>query len=425
MNDTVPTADSDDEIQPDWTPNWSPLGRLRLPVGDGPMVEKYRELREKCPVAYAGGQPFRRGYCVMKYSDIVSISRDPVTYVNEGTQAAFTLPALGGPAQFDGERHLKLKKVLQPFFRPGRVKALVEPIARKLYRETIRALVDQGGGDVGTKVVDEIPVQVALAFYNQPIEGWKEFKEAAETRGKAIYTDADKPEKLAERMVGVRALDGYMWNMVQERDSAGTPVTEDIVAAMAKGLRDGSLYNSDDEFLASLGLLLHSGFSTTSRTMLALVTRLAGDQEMQSRLRAEPALVTKYVEEGLRFYGTVPLIPRMIARDVEVRGKKLKAGTEIQLCYPSANRDEEVFERPDEFSIDRARNVHLSFGVGIHSCLGAPLARLQLNTCIEELLAATSSFSPAEGEPDSTGVGYAGGAVSDMSVFFRMEPARS
>src|SRR5205085_7842203 len=114
--------------------------------------------------------------------------------------------------------------------------------------------------------------------------------------------------------------------------------------------------------------------------------------EVQQQLRAEPQGLPDAIEEILRWESPVQFLPRVLTRDVEIRGRKISAGEQVALVWTSGNRDEQVFERADECVLDRDSRRNLVFGYGIHKCVGAPLARLELRVMFEELLRQTTSF---------------------------------
>jgi cytochrome P450 len=136
--------------------------------------------------------------------------------------------------------------------------------------------------------------------------------------------------------------------------------------------------------------------------LASAVDHLARDAALQRRLRTEPGLIPAAVEELLRLYAPNQGFARTATRDLEIRGRKIRSGEMAALVLPSANRDPEVFDDPEEFVLDRSPNPHLAFGHGPHKCAGVAVARAELRIALEELLARTSSFERA-GEPQMLG----------------------
>ena len=133
-------------------------------------------------------------------------------------------------------------------------------------------------------------------------------------------------------------------------------------------------------------LLLAAGHDSTTSAMGMTLHYLARTPADQARLRAEPGLIPTAIEEMLRFEPPVFAMPRVVAKDVELHGRQLRAGNRVYLYFVSGNRDEAAFEDADRCIVDRRPNPHLAFGYGIHRCVGAPLARLELRVALEEWL---------------------------------------
>lgn len=142
----------------------------------------------------------------------------------------------------------------------------------------------------------------------------------------------------------------------------------------------------DKELLGFSILLLAAGNETTTNLITNAVRRLTEDQGLQQQLHGDLELVPGFIEEVLRFYPPIQAIGRVAAQDVEVGGMQIKAGEQVVSWVASANRDEAKFTDPGTFIVDRKPNAHLSFGFGIHFCLGAPLARLEGQIVLRTLL---------------------------------------
>jgi cytochrome P450 len=151
-------------------------------------------------------------------------------------------------------------------------------------------------------------------------------------------------------------------------------------------------------------VLLIGGIDTTWTTLGAALLHLATHAEDQARLRAEPELLETALEEFLRFYAPVE-IGRLVTHDTEVGGCPVAAGEHVWLSYPAANRDPSVFPDADRFIIDRRENRHLTFGVGVHRCLGSNLARMELRVALDTWLKRVPSFRV----PDGRSIGWSSG----------------
>ncbi len=160
---------------------------------------------------------------------------------------------------------------------------------------------------------------------------------------------------------------------------------EDLATALLHAEVDGE-HLSELEFNSFFLLLAVAGNETTRTVTTNGMLALIQHPDQRRRLIDNPELIESGVEEILRFEPAVHYFRRTATEDVEVRGRRIRRGEKITMWYPAANRDEEVFDRPDEFDIAREPNDHLAFGVGEHFCLGSNLARMELNVIFEELL---------------------------------------
>ena len=149
----------------------------------------------------------------------------------------------------------------------------------------------------------------------------------------------------------------------------------------------------EEELLGFCGLLLLAGTETTTMSLTSSLVLMDRRPEVRETLRARPDLWPRAIEEFLRFDSPVQGQTRSLLRDVEVLGRKLREGERVHLLYASANRDERVFPDPDRFDLEREPNNHLAFGFGIHFCLGASLARLELRVALQELLARAPNYA--------------------------------
>jgi len=162
----------------------------------------------------------------------------------------------------------------------------------------------------------------------------------------------------------------------------GVPVDEGLVAGMVR-------------------LLLAAGHDSTTSALGICLHHLARNPEAQAQLRANPAGIPDAIEEMLRVRAPVIQMPRVVTRDTELCGQVLKTGDRVLLAFASGNRDAEKFENADEYQLDRSPNRHLSFGTGIHVCIGNGLARQEIRVALEELLGRTQMFGlSAEPQPE-------------------------
>ena len=143
---------------------------------------------------------------------------------------------------------------------------------------------------------------------------------------------------------------------------------------------------SDEEMKAMCALMLFAGHETTTSTIASAVVSLLRNPEQLRVLRAQPELTTRAVEELLRYEGAIKVLIRWVLEDLELRGRAISAGERVFLLPAAANRDPRRFERPDELDLTRSPNPHVAFGKGVHACIGAQLARLEMRVALASLL---------------------------------------
>jgi cytochrome P450 len=182
------------------------------------------------------------------------------------------------------------------------------------------------------------------------------------------------------------------WVAAQLDAAIASPSDGDVLSAAAAAVRSGALTHEEAAF--TLMVLVGAGAETTTSLIGIAIGLLAQRPDLQDELRADPAKVPVFIEEVLRYEAPFRYHPRTAARAVELNGVEIPEGALVLLLWASANRDEAVFEHPDEIELDR-RNTHLHFGFGrgIHHCVGAPLARLEARVVLTRLLARTTSFA--------------------------------
>jgi hypothetical protein len=192
-------------------------------------------------------------------------------------------------------------------------------------------------------------------------------------------------------------------------DRRRTPV-DDLASVIANARIDGEFMPEID----SLGYYItiaFAGHDTTSSSVAGGLWALAERPEELAKVKANPSLIPGLVEESIRWTTPVQQFTRVAARDAEVRGQTVRAGEQVALCFPSGNRDEEVFDDPFEFRVDRAPLRHVAFGYGPHQCLGMHLARMEMSIFWEELLPRLQRVELA-GQPRLTVTNFVGGLKS-------------
>jgi cytochrome P450 len=194
------------------------------------------------------------------------------------------------------------------------------------------------------------------------------------------------------RMKDIMELFAFFQAMLPERRAKPG---EDLVSRLVTAEVDGDVL-SDEDIVGFAILLLIAGNETTTNLLSNLLYYLSTHPQDWDRLRADQALIDAAIEEILRFDAPVQYVDRKATRDVEFHGQVIKAGERVSLLMGSANRDENEYEHPDQFRLDRGRSHHHTFGHGIHFCIGAPLGRMEARSAMEALLQRFSSLRPAQ-----------------------------
>lgn len=245
------------------------------------------------------------------------------------------------------------------------------------------------------RVSIELTTQMLATLFDFPFEErrkltrWSDVATAPPGTG-IVETAEQRREELMECL-------GYFTRLWNERVNTQTPGT-DLISMLAHGENTKNM--QPFEFLGNLILLIVGGNDTTRNSMSAGVLALNRNPAEYDKLRNDTSLITNMVPEIIRWHTPLPYMRRTANQDVEIRGRQIKAGDQVLMWYVSGNRDEEVIERPDEFIIDRpnARH-HLSFGFGIHRCMGNRLAEMQLRVLWEEIMRKFSAIEVV-GEPE-------------------------
>lgn len=342
-------------------------------------------MRRQCPVARTdikGGM-----WTVLGYQELVDVASDPASFSNGGAPRwGRRLP----PLEIDPPEHTPFRRILQRFWLPSRIRAM-EPSVRASAVELLSPLLVNGGGDFAKGYAYPLPVMALCELlgvestYWDDIKVWSEESLGAESHDERERASARKAHD--HLMAHAHAI--VADRIVRPRD----PEIDIASALLAAEVESRKL---DQELIAGvLRILISAGHNSTTNALGNVVLYLAENRDAQDLLRREPDRIPGAMEELLRWASPVQELPRYATKDVEVGGRQIKAGDRLGMLWGAGNRDETVFTEPDRCILDRKPNRHLAFGHGIHTCLGAPMARMELRVAVEELLARTTSFEIA------------------------------
>jgi cytochrome P450 len=334
-------------------------------------------------------------WSVASYAETLAVLKDPVTFSSvTGGRRPFggTLLqdlAIAGQVlnMMDDPRHAQIRRLVSSGLTPRMIR-LVEDDLRARARRLLDAVVPGEPFDFLVEVAAELPMQMICILLGVPESERHWLFEAIEPQ-----FDFGGSRKASLSQLSVEEAGSRMYAYGQELiASKRAEPTDDMLSVVANAILDdpengdGAPALSDLELYLFFSLLFSAGAETTRNAVAGGLLALAGHPEQLQALRANPDLLPSAVEEMVRWTSPSPSKRRTATRDVTLGGQHIEAGQKVQIWEGSANRDAKVFDRADEFDIARKPNPHLGFGQGVHYCLGANLARLELRVLFEELL---------------------------------------
>jgi len=341
-------------------------------------------------------EPFG-AFAAARYEDVSAILKDPRSFSSEALAAASEPPWLGyNPVAHsmlskDPPRHTQLRALVNRAFGPSGM-ARLEAQVRRESEALVEAVVRQREVDLVDALTFVLPRNIIGYMLGLDPSTFSRFKRWSLAMGQ--LTSAT-PEQYEETRSVVREMKEYLAEVIERcRRQPGEDMVSDLLRAEIDGRK-----LTDDELMSFLFLLLPAGMETTTQLLGNSVLLLAQHPEHLERAREDKAHLPRFIEEVLRYQSPVQLAFRLATRDVELSGTKVPAGSLVLGILGAANRDERVFEEPERFLPGRDKgNQHLTFGYGIHFCLGAQLARLETRLGLEALLSRVGSIRPRSPE---------------------------
>lgn len=360
--------------------------------------EIWAELRESCPVAHS--ERFGGMWLPTRHHDVAAIaSNDQGWYTSVGVVVSESKPSdsrpMGDapPITSDPPFHSFARRLLLPPFAPKRIEAL-EPATRAFCHQLIDELLDRHR-DEGTSIsvdaaveyAQDIPVRVIAEMLGLPVEDGEKFRTF-------IHRILENP--IDHYVAEEDTLDYYLHSVIERRYAAVASGTaenlgDDLIGYFLDLRIDGAPLPLE-HVTGTIGLLLIAGIDTTWSAIGSALWHLAQHHADRDRYGTDPAVRPFAHEEFLRVYAPVTMA-RLVAQDHELGGRAIKQGDWMLLPFPAANQDPAFFERADEFIIDRTRNRHAAFGLGIHRCLGSNLARMELAVAVETWMERLGNFT--------------------------------
>nr|BBX81900.1 cytochrome P450 [Mycobacterium florentinum] len=357
--------------------------------------QRVADLAAKGPVVYSpayGGHWVVTGYKEVHQvlTDHESFSSYPNNLVTPMDFGKFI------PLELDPPEHTAYRHVLQPLFSPQRMKKLSDDI-RAVVNELIDGFAPRGSAEFVSEFAHELPARIFLALMDWPLEDAGLFTEATDVVlfGKPGGTQEESDQARIEAGLSVA---GYFQKVIEDRRNNPRGDATSVLINTEVELPDGTRKLQDQELILMFYLLLMGGLHTVQGSLAWAIAHLVDNPAQRDLIIADPTTIPKAVEEILRIEAAVAAGRRAI-RDVELGGVNIAEGDQLLLMLCSANRDPGTFSSPGEFDITRSPNRHLSFGAGVHRCLGSHLGRIELTIALEELHRRIPDYQLVESDP--------------------------
>ncbi|KAK7926592.1 cytochrome P450 [Apiospora marii] len=349
------------------------IDKAHVVISDDPqkIYEEYRHLRKECPLVHTSQYG---GYWLLtRYEDVKRAALDSATYISS-IKAVVPSDPRGirrPPLNFDAPAHTPFRTALERTLKPSRIKRLAAPLQRHA-EEQLAPLLEKGRGDISAEFGANYVARVETEWLNLGADVAPGLAAASAAwlnawrvqDGETVTANSLKMYQIARDLLADRRArprdpeEDPASSLLLERDAEGNPLSEEhLVGCLRQSLVVG---------VVAPPILIGS-----------ICQHLAKDKALQNQLRADESLLPAALEEFLRLYSPYRGFARTVSHDVQLHGQVVRPGEPVTLHYTSANRDPDVFARPDEFVLHRDNvTMHMGFGRGRHRCVGMPLARL-------------------------------------------------
>ena len=352
---------------------------------------EWAELR-RCPVAH---NPNYGGFWVVSgYDEVATVARDAETYSSRyvpepddgisylgitGIPRAKAMPTIG-IAEVEGPVHQALRRSINPFLVPAAI-ARLEPLMEATATWFLDQRIETGSLDLVLDFANPVPAILTMELVGLPRDGWQHY---AETFHGTVAYGHGAPER-DRALANIPAMLAELSDEVADRRRAPRDDLLTELVELELEAEDGRRL-SDDELASVLWNLIGGGLDTTTSLTSLSLYHLDEHPDLRRRLVDEPELLGVATEEFLRYTSVNETLTRTVTCPAELGGQELGRGDHLMLSWLSANRDERVFDRPDEVVLDREVNPHLAFGVGPHRCIGLHMARTMFQVLVRQVL---------------------------------------
>ena len=363
-------------------------------------------LRAEDPVHWAEAN---KAWLLTRYDDVVAAYADPRLSSDRVRPLLGVLPpdrreAYGPMLETIGHwmvvsdppAHTRLRKLANHAFRQQRVNAMGAWIG-ELVEDLLDDFTASGSDDFLNRIAYPLPAAVIARMMGAPLQDRDKFQHWSDELALVAFSAGgeDRASRYTRALAGVRELQEYLAQLIDRRRRQRG---EDMISLLLAGADESGDHLDDAELMALCSLILFAGHETTTNLLCNALVALDRHPAELARLRDDPSLVNRAVEEVLRYEGPIKIIIRWVVEDHDRDGRPVKAGDRVFLVQQSANRDAGTFGDPDRFDIGRpTQPLHVGFGRGIHACLGAQLARIEARVALPKVIAWSGSFRPPYG----------------------------
>jgi cytochrome P450 len=366
-------------------------------------------LRERDPVHYSAPH---RSWLLTRYDDVawgladLRLSSDRVKPLLARMSEANLAKAggvLGLIADWmvvsDPPAHTRLRRLATLAFHPRTLQRM-EGRIREIVDVTIDAFIASGETDAVAGFSFPLPATVISELIGAPATDAERFKEWSDELALVAFSAGgeDRGERHSRAERSISEMSAYFAGLIEARRARPG---QDMISALLAGNGEGDGDSlGDDEIVSMCALMLFAGHETTTTTITSAIKLLLEHPEQRALLAADPQLNGRVVEEVLRYEGAIKVLHRWALTDLTLHGRTIPAGERVLLVPAAANRDPRKFRDPDRFDITRAPNPHLGFGKGIHACIGAMLARIEMRVAIARIFERLPGLRLAPGQPE-------------------------
>ena len=379
-------------------------------------------MRKEDPVSWVEPNQFRPFWAITKHEDIIEIEKQNELFINDPRTTLMDIPTEDAIKEFTGGSHLLVRSLVhmdnpdhqlyrsltQKWFAPPNLESLKKDI-RNIAKEYVNKMVDHGNEcDFAKDVAIFYPLRVIMSILGVPKEDEPRMLRLTQELfgGRDEDMIRDESETSSESNTITDFFEYFNALTEDRRKNPTNDVSSVIANAKINNEQLGHL-----EAMSYYVIIATAGHDTTSSSTAGGILALIENPDQLSKLKNNPSLMTSAVEETIRWVTPVKNFFRTATQNYDLKDREIKKDDSILLCYPSGNRDEEIFDDPFKFKVDRSPNRHLAFGHGAHLCLGKYLAKIEMEIFYEELFKKIDNIQ-LNGEPEWVKASFVSGLKS-------------